>query len=223
MIGQLSKNFHYKIENTTHSDCHLRAGLYPNEFFIFNDQQYVCTPSYEIFSILLNYCGCSINFIVSDDNFSGFLSANGSSWSGILRLIDENKIDFIPHMISRNDERDAILDTGFLIPQEHTVAILSQKRYQPDNDPSKLFRAFSTNVWLLILISFVCFTISLYVMNKIQQHYYDLFNNKHHRIQEFLLLHNIVDIFALFMGQGLCNLKKFYANYPHRGFTLAAM
>ena len=41
-------------------------------------------------------------------------------------------------MISRNDERDAILDTGFLIPQEHTVAILSQKRYQPDNDPSKL-------------------------------------------------------------------------------------
>ena len=92
------------------------------------------------------------------------------------------------------------------MPQEHLVAILSQKRYLADDDPLKLFRAFSMDIWSLIFVSFICFTLSIYVMNKIQQKYNDPFDNKHHfnqQMTEFLLLHNMVDVFALFMGQGL--------------------
>ncbi|XP_046914214.2 uncharacterized protein LOC124494965 [Dermatophagoides farinae] len=211
IIGRLSGNFNYNMKNTTQSNCQLRAGLYPNEFVIIDNQQYVCTSSYEILAMLLQYCGCSINFIVSDENYGGFLTANGSSWTGILRLIDENKIDFIPHMLSRNNERNAILNNEFLMPQEHLVAILSQKRYLADDDPLKLFRAFSMDIWSLIFVSFICFTLSIYVMNKIQQKYNDPFDNKHHfnqQMTEFLLLHNMVDVFALFMGQEFFKWKN---------------
>ncbi|XP_075585149.1 uncharacterized protein LOC124494797 [Dermatophagoides farinae] len=223
--------------NTT---CNLRVGLFPSELQIINNQTYICTIYYEIYMMLLHYYRCrqviinnsknklcfytymnSIKFIVSKANFGGYLLMN-DSWNGILKMIADKEIDFLPHQFSRNDKRDRILDTDFITPQQHLVTILSHKQHLHNDDLSKLFTIFSLEIWLLISISFIVFLLMTIIADRIRtnDHIYEYKNgidnqeiysstivNSEIRIQSesefFRLLRNVCDIFALFMGQGL--------------------
>ncbi|OTF77351.1 hypothetical protein BLA29_000906 [Euroglyphus maynei] len=230
------------IERNT-TTCNLRVGLFPDELQQINNQTYVCTVYYDIYMILLYYFRCrqvmemkniekfsfyifiySIKIILSDDDFGGYLFSN-NSWNGILKLIAEKKnkeeaffeIDFIPHHFTRNDERSRILDTEFTIPQEHLVTILSHKQHLYNDDPFKLFRIFSRDIWLLIMISFILFSFIMNLADGIIINDYHEYKYRIHHFQSFniwiqyefiRLLHNFFDLFTLFMGQEISKHRK---------------
>nr|XP_027195828.1 uncharacterized protein LOC113790362 [Dermatophagoides pteronyssinus] len=155
--------------------------------------------------MLLHYYRCSISFLVSDEKYGGKLTSNGS-WTGILKFVDQNKVDFIPHMFSFDDNRNQLLDDKQLFPQEHSITILSQKNYIIDYDPFKLFHAYTLDIWLLILISFISFTFIINLFECLMTINYE--NNHNHWFRFYHLVNNLIDIFTLFMGQDLTKWKN---------------
>lgn len=117
-------------------------------------------------------------------------------------------------MFSFDDNRNQLLDDKQLFPQEHSITILSQKNYIIDYDPFKLFHAYTLDIWLLILISFISFTFiinlfeCLMTINVNENFHSSLFiddyyeNNHNHWFRFYHLVNNLIDIFTLFMGQG---------------------
>ncbi|KAH9506590.1 hypothetical protein DERF_011316 [Dermatophagoides farinae] len=199
-----------KVDRNT--SCNLRAGLFPNEIFIIYGEQYICSSSYEIYLMLLHYYRCSISFVVSNESYGGYLTSNGS-WTGILKLVQQNKIDFIPHMFSMEYNRHQLLDHKQLFPQEHTTTMLTQKHYLINDDPFRLFHAYTLDIWLLILTSFLCFTFltnsleCLIAINLKEKFCPSMFIVHHssNRSNQWLRFHhivnNLIDMFTLFIGQ----------------------
>ncbi|XP_075585152.1 uncharacterized protein LOC142597365 isoform X2 [Dermatophagoides farinae] len=206
-----------KVDRNT--SCNLRAGLFPNEIFIIYGEQYICSSSYEIYLMLLHYYRCSISFVVSNESYGGYLTSNGS-WTGILKLVQQNKIDFIPHMFSMEYNRHQLLDHKQLFPQEHTTTMLTQKHYLINDDPFRLFHAYTLDIWLLILTSFLCFTFltnsleCLIAINLKEKFCPSMFIVHHssNRSNQWLRFHhivnNLIDMFTLFIGQDLPKWKN---------------
>ncbi|KAF7495179.1 hypothetical protein SSS_07083 [Sarcoptes scabiei] len=128
-------------------------------------------------------------------NFGG--TQTKGNWSGILKLMHEKVIDFIPHIFSINDERMELMSIDFPMPKDYGVVILGAKKKRNMNDPFKIFKAFSLKIWLLILISFLLYSIINFFTKKFQKNQ----TNSSITLNLYRFINSLVDVFALFMGK----------------------
>ncbi|KAH9517141.1 hypothetical protein DERF_007837 [Dermatophagoides farinae] len=106
-----------------------------------------------------------LTFILPEENFGGHY-VNGT-FTGILKLISEKVADFIPHFFALHSNRDQILDNTVLSHSAYEVSIVSHPSYIPNTNPLQVFHTFTWEIWLLLFIGFICYTILLMVADLI--------------------------------------------------------
>ncbi|KAH7646606.1 hypothetical protein HUG17_2144 [Dermatophagoides farinae] len=153
--------------NSTESSyrCHLHSAIFSTEFYNYENRSFVCSPFIEICKILIGHYNCSLTFILPEENFGGHY-VNGT-FTGILKLISEKVADFIPHFFALHSNRDQILDNTILSHSAYEVSIVSHQSYIPNTNPLQVFQTFTWEIWLLLFIGFICYTILLLVADLI--------------------------------------------------------
>ncbi|UXI20995.1 Tudor domain-containing protein 7 [Sarcoptes scabiei] len=196
------------LENIT-TDCFIRVALFADELYIINDRQYVCTKHKDIFTSILRYSRCSLTFTPSIHHHGGTL-VNGN-WTGILQTIFEKRADFIPHVFTLTPDRMNILDHEYLLPLEHTVTIVSQRRTVQNYDPLRLFRGgFEQSIWLMILTSFIGLSLLSLLAERFTPEHIKKLKIKREKSESvwIRLLKFSFYVFALFMGQDMAFRKN---------------
>lgn len=140
--------------------CNLTIGLYPYEMLQSPNNlnlSYICGAYNELINIIHKYLKCHIGFKVCSESIGGHW-VNGT-YDGILRLLWEEKIDFIPHLFTISKDRYKLLKSSNIIAGEDKIAILSFPRFVYKNNPWIIFSFLSWPMWIMVFISFICFSI----------------------------------------------------------------
>lgn len=99
-----------------------------------------------------------------------------------------------------------ILDHEYLLPLEHTVTIVSQRRTVQNYDPLRLFRGgFEQSIWLMILTSFIGLSLLSLLAERFTPEHIKKLKIKREKSESvwIRLLKFSFYVFALFMGQGM--------------------
>ncbi|KAJ6223220.1 hypothetical protein RDWZM_001765 [Blomia tropicalis] len=202
---------------TNDASCHLVVGIYIGEIYWFNKtistsatsdsesnstsntsimQSFICSPQNDIYNFILRYLRCSISFAISQSNFGGHI-VNGS-WTGILSLFESKKADFVPHVLNCIGDRTEIIYYQTLVPNKDILSILSYSHYMFHESPFNIFKSFSIEIWIIILISFIIYgTLNFYQTLSL--------SIKSNTIR---LLMNYFTFFGLLVGQGSVHLME---------------
>jgi len=97
------------------------------------------------------------------------------------------KADIIPAQFSQSLLRNQVSDSLLLLPQNKLICFLSCPQTRIENNPFSIFQAFSTFVWILILLSFLL----VYYINSL----------KTNKTEQKLTL--AIDYISIILGKGI--------------------